>query len=182
MSFKTIYAEARAAHRPMKRHRIKKRYNNKPSVDGDTGRRVREDSDQIVREIIALRDKRCVTCPETEGLQVGHLFRRGNFRTRWDLRNCAGQCETCNKRHNDESEHYIEAFLMKHGEQAYNELRQESRRSGPLNYSQLCDIRDDLRAELGRLKINTCNMPRTDYTTEPGGTNGDHTNATSEQQ
>ncbi len=35
---------------------------------------------------------------------------------------------------------------------AYNELRQESRRSAPLNYSQLCDIRDGLRVELAKMK------------------------------
>ncbi len=154
MSFRAkSYAEAKASHKPMKRGRIKPRFSRKRSVDGDSGREVRDDCDQIVRDILALRDSKCVTCPETEGLEVGHLFKRGKFRVRWDLLNVARQCPPCNKRHNAQPEHYIEAFLMKHGEEAYNELRQESHR-GPLNYSQLCDIRDGLRSELTKMKEN----------------------------
>lgn len=165
MSFKKSYEEARASYRPMKRgqmnrsSRIKPRFSKKASVDGDSERAIRDDCDEIVRQILRLRDSVCITCPETEGLQVGHLFKRGKHRVRWNLLNCSGQCPRCNKRHNDEPEHYIEAFLQKHGEAAYNALRIESRSGAILTYVELLAIRDGLRAELGRLRRSGCPTP-----------------------
>lgn len=131
-----------------------RRASKRATVDGDSERDIRDDCDQIVRDILKLRDSVCITCPEVDGLQVGHLFKRGKHRVRWNLLNCHGQCSSCNKRHNDEPEHYIEAFLQKHGEAAYSALRTESRSGAILTYVELLGIRDGLRAELGQLRRN----------------------------
>ncbi len=154
MSFHKSYEAAKAAHKPMKRGWIKPRFNKKPSVDGDHKRAIGDDCDQLVREILELRDDRCVTCPATEGLQVGHFFKRGKHRVRWDLLNVHRQCPPCNKRHNEEPEHYLEAFLMKHGEQAYAELRKRNN-GPPWSYMQMLSIRDGLRNEFTKLKGKT---------------------------
>ena len=65
--------------------------------------------DIAVRELVFKRDKACVTCPiwreirpnwnGSDIMQPGHVFTRGNYSTRWDLRNIYKQCKTCNFMH-----------------------------------------------------------------------------------
>ncbi len=73
--------------------------------------------DELVKEIIFLRDKDCVTCPiwydikllshhGSNVMQPGHFIKRGCKTVRWDLRNVYKQCKTCNYLHN----HYPEAL------------------------------------------------------------------------
>ncbi len=67
--------------------------------------------DNLVKEIVFLRDKDCVTCPiwynikpETHHgsnvMQPGHLIKRGCKTVRWNLKNVYKQCKTCNYLHN----------------------------------------------------------------------------------
>lgn len=131
------------------RHR---RPSKKYSVDGDSSRVIKDEMDQLVRDVIALRDDQCFTCPATEGLEVGHLFRRGIEITRWSLANNCAQCNPCNSRHEYEPEHYIGAYVQRYGEQAYNELRTISQGNHKFGYTELLDLRDSLRSELEKLK------------------------------
>lgn len=169
-SFEEALAKQRARparqRTPMKRHggggaylrRQKMRarkFSKEPSVDGDPGKRVKDDLDQLVRDILALRDDRCFTCGagrDTVALEVGHLFRRGHEPIRWDLRNVAAQDNRCNLLHNEHPEIYIEKFLQRFGESAYNELRQLSFSARKLSYTELLEIRDGLRKELATMK------------------------------
>lgn len=133
--------------------RIKSRFNKKPSVDGDSERAIRDDCDQLVREIIKLRDSVCITCGTRDGtLHVGHLFRRGITATRWSLTNCNGQCDSCNGLHEEEPEHYITAYKARYGAIAYEALEIHSRSRNKLQYVELLAIRNGLRSELAQLK------------------------------
>ena len=73
--------------------------------------------DELVKEIVFLRDKDCVTCPiwydikplthhGSNVMQPGHFIKRGCKTVKWDLRNVYKQCKTCNYLHN----HYPEVF------------------------------------------------------------------------
>ena len=81
-----------------------------------------EKLDKVVREIIKARDKKCVTCGNTQGLQCGHLFSRSAFSTRWDLRNCNAQCYPCNFRHELDSYPYNKWFITKYGQKEWDRL------------------------------------------------------------
>jgi hypothetical protein len=122
------------------------------TVAGDPPRKIKDEMDQLVREIIALRDWKCFTCPITQNLHVGHLFRRGLEATRWLLINNHAQCDLCNGEHEADPEPYIAAFIQKHGEAAYLELETASRGKHKFWYVELLEIRDGLRGELAQLK------------------------------
>lgn len=138
----------------LKRGRMKvRRYSKEPTVDGATLRNVRDECDALVRVIIALRDEQCVTCPQREDLEVGHLFKRGKEHVRWNLFNVAGQCPSCNFLHNDHPQFYIARFVVKHGEAKYAELWELSRDQRKLTYVEMLAIRDELRREAAKVAV-----------------------------
>lgn len=124
------------------------------TVDGDSARMIKDEMDELVRKIIKLRDWKCVTCPITGNLQVGHLFRRGLESVRWNLLNCNAQCPLCNSEHETEPQYYIRVFIQRHGEKAYLALYDQSRSKHKFTYIELLEIRDGLRAELNRYEAN----------------------------
>lgn len=141
--------------KPLKRSngRLKARVARKgKTVDGDSRLAIKDECDQLVRKIVALRDHKCATCWAHNGLCVGHLFRRGIESLRWDLLNCAAQCYPCNSVHEEEPEHYIAAFITKHGADEYVKLCEQSRSKHKCTYLELIEIRDRLRAELQRIE------------------------------
>jgi len=120
--------------------------------DGDSGRDIKGENDQLIRDIIKLRDKKCFTCPQTEGLEVGHLFRRGIESLRWSLENNAAQCSLCNFGHEFSPHHYENEFKQRFGVRAFKNLEKRSRQKGKLTYIELSEIRDHLRVVLEGLK------------------------------
>lgn len=120
----------------------------KVTQDGDSAKDIKLENDQLVRDILAIRDRKCFTCPATEGLQVGHLFRRGVESLRWSLENNHAQCPSCNDRHNLEPHHYEKEFIRQFGRRAWNDLSERARRRDKLTYIELSDIRDRLREVL----------------------------------
>lgn len=127
-----------------------RKYGKEPTVDGAPLRDLKDELDRLIRTIIALRDERCFTCPTREGLQVGHLFRRGIERTRWNLLNNNAQCPSCNSIHETNPEIYVGCFVQRFGEDAYTNLREESQRRGRLTYVELLSLRDSLRRQVVR--------------------------------
>lgn len=123
-----------------------------PSIDGDDLRTIREDCDQIVREIIKLRDTLCISCGLGGLLEVGHLWRRGKSPVRFHLQNCNGQHSICNRIHNEDQSDYIGGFVQRYGEAAFHELKTLSNWQGKLQYTDMLAIRDGLRDELQKLK------------------------------
>lgn len=118
--------------------------------DGDSRRAIKAECDQLVREIIALRDCSCVTCNRPDNLHVGHLFRRGLEAVRWNLLNCNAQCDPCNGIHETEPIHYEMWFRFHYGNVAHDVLEITSRSSHKFTYIELIEIRDGLRKELSR--------------------------------
>lgn len=73
----------------------------------------------------------CVLCGSTKKPQCGHLIRRGKMSVRFDERNCACQCYSCNYRHEWFPEIYTNWFLQ-------NELQSLTR------YTELVYLAHDL--------------------------------------
>jgi 5-methylcytosine-specific restriction endonuclease McrA len=115
------------------------------TADGDSARDIKLECDQLVREIIALRDKKCFTCPRREDLEVGHLIRPGIESVRWDLENCNAQCPRCNSRHEERPEIYEHEFLRRFGGIKMGKLLVRASYRGKLTYTELSAIRDNLR-------------------------------------
>jgi NinG protein len=120
--------------------------------DGDSARDIKLENDQLIRDIIKLRDRKCFTCPATEGLEVGHLFRRGIESLRWSLENNHATCSLCNFRHEFAPHHYENAFKVAYGVRAWKNLEKRSRQKGKLTYIQISEIRDHLRVVLETLR------------------------------
>ena len=99
--------------------------------------------DSIVREIVLLRDGRCVICGKLDNLQCGHLITRGKHSVRWDLKNCHVQCSGCNLKHEFYPEIYTQWFLNKYGLVEYEALCRRSEGS-KYSISQLEDIEFEL--------------------------------------
>ncbi len=161
MSFQKSYEQAKADYKPMNRTQITRATGKRLSAfrrakrtrEGDAGKEIKAEMDQLVRDIIALRDGYCFTCDATGGvLHVGHLFRRGLEATRWNLLNNHAQCDPCNGVHEYEPEIYIGCFVQRYGAEAYAELRALSRKSQKISYTELLNLRDGLRNELAKLK------------------------------
>lgn len=134
-----------------------RRPSKRQTVDGDSGRAIKNEMDQLVRDILALRDDQCFTCGihrDQWPLEVGHMIHRVNERVRWNLQNCNAQCRECNGEHNNDAEIYIGCFVQRYGAEAYAELRALSQKNHKPGYTELLAIRDGLRRELARLKGN----------------------------
>ena len=116
-----------------------------PTEDGDSAKKIKFECDDLIRQILKVRDKKCFTCPATSDLQVGHLFRRGIERLRWSLENNHLQCPPCNSRHEYEPDRYHDEFKRQFGLRALARLEQRTWERGKLTYLELLTIRDHLR-------------------------------------
>lgn len=126
------------------------------TVAGDSSKAIKDECDQLVRDIIKLRDDRCFTCPRGRwgavAIEVGHMYRRGIEVLRWNLLNCNGQCSLCNAAHETDPGPYHVAFIRKYGVDAYGQMETLSLSRHKHTYENLLFIRDGLRDELVQLK------------------------------
>src|SRR3712207_4957313 len=96
-------------------------FEERPPAEGSRRWLVAE-LDRLVSIIVRRRDRRCVTCGETRGLQCSHFYSRRYLQTRFDLRNCNAMCASCNRRHNGDPEPYLKFMTERYGAEAIAEL------------------------------------------------------------
>ncbi len=80
--------------------------------------------DRLTSIIVRRRDRRCVTCGTSQGLQCSHFYSRRYLAIRFDLRNCNAMCGTCNRRHNHDPFPYMEFMQEKYGPDVVAELHE----------------------------------------------------------
>lgn len=113
-------------------------------------------------ECIRLRDAdengliTCVTCRGkqhwTES-QCGHYMKRGNASTRYDLKNSAAQCSTCNcARDGMQNEHGL-AIDRLYGPCTAEKLRRLSKEERHFSEHELAGMLKELQAEVKALKL-----------------------------
>lgn len=94
-------------------------------------------ADEMCRNIVLLRDNFCV-CPAPEKghgdkRQCGHLISRGVRSLRWDLRNVAEQCNSCNMLHEHRPERYTQWYIGKFGAGEWMKLVEDGAKSVKLS-------------------------------------------------
>lgn len=108
--------------------------------------------DDLTRKIVLARDKRCVVCGSTQGLQNGHYIRRGVWRWRWDLENCNAQCSVCNARHEEDEEPYRRAMVARYGLETVEGLEAPIHGDGKVAYGEMLVLCDRLKHHLRRMQ------------------------------
>lgn len=117
-------------------------------------------ADRLVREIVILRDSRCVCPPPEKGhsdvLQPGHLITKVKKSIRWDLRNVNCQCSSCNMLHEHYSERYTSWYISEWGKEDYMKLVEDGysiMKIGVQELEYICsclsDILADMKKDLG---------------------------------
>lgn len=113
-------------------------------------------------EFIKLRDAdnqgmiTCITCGDRQHYshaQCGHYMKRGNASTRYDLKNSAGQCSTCNCALDGMQEEHGKAIDRLYGEGTADRLEKQSRQVVHFSEPELQGMLEELRKEIKALKI-----------------------------
>lgn len=119
--------------------------------------------DKLVREIVFLRDGRCVTCPLWKEIkpahqgsyvmQPGHYITRGAKSVRWDLRNVYQTCRTCNYLHEIRPSVLADYVISVLDVAGHEDLVREGNRPMPsIKKWQLEEIQENLLKELAKYK------------------------------
>src|SRR3990167_4330660 len=95
----------------------------------------------LLRDIVILRDKGCVTCPiwqkiisgyrTSPTLQAGHYFSRGAKSVKYDLRNVACQCQHCNSLHRYRKEAFTIYLIDKLCKEGFEQLSIDAHKPVP---------------------------------------------------
>ncbi len=92
----------------------------------------------LLRDIVILRDKECVCPPPEKGhssvMQAGHMIRGTKGGTYFDLWNVHLQCKSCNRRHVDNEQYYVDWFLREFGVDQKLRLGKDSEKMGLKSY------------------------------------------------
>ena len=104
--------------------------------------------DEVVSKYIRLRDKKGVQCGKAETLSNGHVFSRRAYNTRWDVSedgNCHTQCWGCNFSHGKDTYDYYRWYVDKFGQDRFDELRREFKKSVKYTTAELEELYEKLK-------------------------------------
>lgn len=102
----------------------------------------------------------CITCGDkhhwTE-VECGHYILRGNMATRWELKNCNGQCTLCNSTQDGKADLHAEAIDRLYGAGTADLLERMGREERHFSEPELQGMIDELRKEIKALKAEKFN-------------------------
>lgn len=133
-----------------------------------TTKKLKTQLQALMRKIVILRDKECVTCPiwreilpngwnsNSDILQAGHYYARGAKSIKYDLRNVHLQCRTCNSKHRFQQEAFTIYILRKLGKEGLEQLTRDKNTPAPQieNLGSLLTIKEELEELYNQLKQN----------------------------
>lgn len=108
--------------RPSQTHLRRSRMRRAVYRKRDTVRGLRDELDTLTSLIVRKRDGACVICGTTRDLTASHFYRRQYMAIRFDLRNVAAMCVTCNFRHSEDATAYTQWFLDLYSDETMREL------------------------------------------------------------
>lgn len=110
--------------------------------------------DDVVRQIIRLRDTHCCSCGKRleDNLQVSHYIGRRHYSLRWDLRNVAGSCPGCNLLHNHNTLPYTTFMIREYGEEILKEFSEIMKLHTKFSTSQLEELLHKIEEQIKELK------------------------------
>lgn len=106
--------------------------------------------DDVVRDIVLLRDSECITCGSRQNLTAGHYLKPRHLTVRWDLLNVHAQCWECNS--SDDFGRYVAAMLGRFDADKVEDLVRRSRIDYKFTNTELQDIYVELKSYLKQLK------------------------------
>ena len=109
--------------------------------------------DNIFSQYIRARDKVCITCGSSDGLQCSHYYtKRTHLSVRWDERNAHAQCSACHMRHhNSDPGEYSLYLLDTIGRDEFDLLQLKAHSSVDMSYSDLVEIEVCYAAKLAEV-------------------------------
>lgn len=110
--------------------------------------------DDLVRQVIRLRDTHCSCCKKKlgEDIQVSHFVTRRIHAVRWNLKNVSGSCPGCNLRHNFNPVPYARYMIDTYGKEVLDELFVTKNTVKKLSMSDLRDIEEGLNETLHKMQ------------------------------
>ena len=116
-------------------------------------KKARDECDDLISEIVRLRDKRCMICPigqqRSPLLQCGHYISRKFYSVRFDLDNCNAQCQYCNSYHRFNTFPYDDWIIKNKGLDKWRWLHQQARVTKQYKLWEL----EELKEELGQILL-----------------------------
>jgi hypothetical protein len=117
-------------------------------------RNYKKELDEVFAEYIRLRDSngdtfRCISCGQVKPMsqcQCGHYISRAHMATRFDEKNCNGQCVSCNIFKSGNVVEYRFGLIDKYGEEVVNQLeamRNDQRQIKDPEYKELIQYYKD---------------------------------------
>lgn len=131
-----------------------RRVSKRATVDGDSEKLIRDECDNLIRDIIKIRDSSCFTCGiprKWVAVFPGHYITRKVLALRWSLDQVHAQCNLCNSQHNTEPIVYRKALMKEYDEAFVLQLEFIAQQNPRVEYTDLLAIRDGLRSELQRM-------------------------------
>lgn len=126
----------------------------KPSIPS-----LRRKLDKVFSEFIRKRDAnaqgmgRCITCNRSALLEAGHFIPRQHRATRWNERNCHGQCSYCNRwQHGAQAEYYL-ALVKKYGQPTVDSLMRMKHQTVKFTRSDLQAMIEKFSQRCGALRL-----------------------------
>lgn len=136
----------RKPRKPLKQHR--------PAIKGSV-KDLERQLDELVRRVLRQDERVCFTDGKRgtadDPLQVSHLFGRSQRPTRFDVHHDGNNHmmhESCNNRHNDDKSIYRNAFVARHGQDAYDEVERRAHQGGVFDYVELLRMIEQREAML----------------------------------
>jgi ribosomal protein L29 len=148
-----------------KRIKIMKKPKKRKTLNTKNYKELEKELDKIFSEYIRLRDADaqgfvfCITCGKphywSDGHRIncGHFLPRGRKATRFDERNCHGQCVMCNKWKSCEWDVYKQRMIELYGKEVVEELKQKSMTGISYNNNELKEKILEYREKVKQLKI-----------------------------
>lgn len=116
--------------------------------------------DDLVSQIVRLRDGACVQCGTVEKLTCGHVLSRRSHATRWDLENCFAQCWSHNFAHGAHSPYpYFKWFIGQFGQEAFDALYAKWAKGQKFSTPELRAMIPDLQSQLEALQDTSLPLP-----------------------
>lgn len=105
-----------------------------------------DENDNLFRDIIRKRDKRCQRSGSLENLQVCHYFTRKDFTTRWDLDNgCLLKAGIHKFWAHIKTEEFRDWWIARIGQERFDKLKLRNRYRGTIYTSDLKIIKVGLQ-------------------------------------
>lgn len=123
--------------------------------------------DRVFSEYIRLRDAnkdgyvKCISCGKIihwKESDCGHYINRAEMSTRFDEKNCNGQCRFCNRFREGNMIGYTQGLMKKYGQGILDELQVKKNRTSKLSEFEYAHLIEYYKGQVKQLKQAKCSV------------------------